>query len=145
MLSLHGKKLCLWVLWGAFFALSTLETGARADGDDFFGAIEVLGDPIYVMLGSVKDDRGNYLSNVRVTVDVAEPVLVYDTRTNIIGRFRTVDVGRAIIELGYDVDPAQIEISVSAPGYVPMRRFKRDSLRQTQGIIEVDFVMTREK
>ena len=97
------------------------------------------------MFGSVKDDRGNYLSNARVTVEVAEPTLIYDTTTNIIGRFRTVDVGRAITELGYYVDPTQIEISVSAPGYVPMRRFKRDSLRRTQRIIEIDFVMTREK
>ena len=145
MLLMHGKRNCLWLFVGAILALLATEMGARADGDDFFGAQEIPGNPIYVMFGSVKDDRGNYLSNARVTVEVAEPTLIYDTTTNIIGRFRTVDVGRAITELGYYVDPTQIEISVSAPGYVPMRRFKRDSLRRTQRIIEIDFVMTREK
>ena len=62
-----------------------------------------------------------------------------------IGRFRTVDVGRAVTELGYDVDPAQIEISVTAPGYSLVSRFKRDSLRRTQGFVEVDFVMALEE
>ena len=117
------------------------EMGARADGDDFFEAQETPGKPVYVVFGSVKDDRGNYLSKAVVTVEVAEPVLIYDTTTNILGRFRTVDVGRAVTDLGYDVDPAQIEISVSAPGYVPMRRLKRDSPRRKQGAIEIDFVM----
>ena len=145
MLFLHGKENCLWLFVAAILALLAPETGARADGDDFFGAQEISGNPIYVMLGSVKDDGGNYLSNARVTVEVAEPVLIFDTTTNIIGRFRTVDVGRAITELGYDVNPAQIDVSVSAPGYVLMSRFKRGSLRRTQAIIEVDFVMTREK
>jgi hypothetical protein len=133
------------VFWGALFFLLTPDLRAYADGDDFFGAIEVPGDPIYVMFGSVKDDRGNYLSNVRVTVEVAEPALIYDTSTNMIGRFRTVDVGRAVTELGYDVDPAQIEISVTAPGYSLVSRFKRDSLRRTQGFVEVDFVMALEE
>ncbi|MCB2106064.1 MAG: carboxypeptidase regulatory-like domain-containing protein [Rhodobacteraceae bacterium] len=142
---MYGKKLCLWLCGLAYLALSAPDMGARADGDAFFEPQEIPGNPIYVMFGSVKDERGNYLSSAKVTVNVAEPVLIYDTTTNILGRFRTVDVGRAIIELGYDLDPAQIDVSVSAAGYVLERRFKRNSLRQTQGIIEIDFVMAREK
>ena len=135
----------LWLFGGAVLALMAPEMHARADGDDFFAAQEIPGKAVYVVFGSVKDDRGNYLSNAVVTVEVAEPVLIYDTTTNILGRFRTSDVGRAVTDLGYDFDPAQIEISVSAPGYVPMRRLKRDSLRQKQGAIEIDFVMKRKK
>jgi hypothetical protein len=142
---LHGTKHFLWLFGGAFLALLAPEKSARADGDDFFEAQEIPGIPVYVVFGSVKDDRGNYLSNAVVTVEVAEPVLIYETTTNLLGRFRTVDVGRAVTDLGYDVDPAQIEVSVSAPGYVPMRRLKRGSPRRKQGAAEIDFVMKREK
>lgn len=145
MSTLHSRNRYLWAFWGVVLALIGPDISARADGDDFFGAIEIPGNPIYVMFGSVKDEHGTYLPNVRVTVEVAEPVLIFDTTTNIIGRYRTVDVGRAIAELGYNVDPDQIEISVSAPGYALVSRFKRDSLRRTQGLVEVDFVVAREK
>ena len=117
---------------------------ARADGDDFFDPQETPGNPLYVVFGSVKDDRGKYLANAVVTVEVAEPVLVYDTRTNLLGRFRTVDVGRAITDLGYKVDPTRIEVSVSIPGYVPMRRLNRYSPRRQHGALEIDFVMRKE-
>jgi len=142
---LHGKKRCRWLVAGAFLAVLAPEMGARADGDAFFAPEEVAGKPVYVVFGSVKDDRGNYLSNAVVTIEVAEPVLIFDTTTNILGRFRTPDVGRAVTELGYDVDPAQIEVSVSAPGYVPLRRLKRGSPRRKEGAVEIDFVMTRKK
>lgn len=140
-----STKRFLWLLGAAVLALSAPTTGARADGDDFFGAEEIPGQPVYVVFGSVKDDHGNRLTNAVVTVEVREPVLIFDTTTNILGRFRTVDVGRAVTELGYDVDPVQIEVSVSAPGYVLMRRLRGDSPRRKEGAIEIDFVMTRAK
>ncbi len=119
------------------------EMGARADGDDFFLPEEIPGKPEYVVFGSVKDDRGNYISTAVVTAKVADPVLIYEAPTTILGRFRTVDIGRAVIDLGYEVDPAQVTVTVSAPGYVLMRRFNRDSLRRKRGAVEIDFVMQR--
>lgn len=135
----------LWLLAGACLALLAPEWGARANGDAFFAPEEIAGKPVYVVFGSVKDDHGNYLSGALVTIEVAEPVLIFDTTTNILGRFRTPDVGRAVIELGYEIDPARIEITVSAPGYAPLRRLKRGSPRQKEGATEVDFVMKRLK
>ncbi|MBM3513649.1 MAG: carboxypeptidase regulatory-like domain-containing protein [Alphaproteobacteria bacterium] len=97
------------------------------------------------MFGSVRDDRGNYVSTALVTIEVAEPVLTYETTTNILGRFRSVDIGRAITDLGYDLDPAQINVSVTAPGYALVRRFNRYSPRRNYGAVEIDFLMTKEK
>ena len=119
--------------------------GARADGDDFFLPEEIAGQPEYVVFGSVKDDRGNYVSTAVVTVKVEDPVLIYETTTNMIGRFRTVDIGRGVTDLGYDVDPDKIKVSVSAPGYVLIRRLNRDSLRRKRGAVEIDFLMKKEK
>lgn len=126
-------------------AVLPLDMGAYADGDDFFEALEIPGKPEYVVFGNVKDDRGNYVSTAVVTVAVADPILIYETTTTILGRFRTLDVGRAISDLGYDVDPAQIKVSVSAPGYVLIRRFHRASPRQKRGAVEIDFLMRNEK
>lgn len=119
------------------------EMRARADGDDFFLPEEIPGKPEYVVFGSVKDDRGRYVSTAVVTFEVADPVLIFETTTTILGRFRSVDIGRAVIDLGYEVDPSQIKVSVSAPGYVLLRRFNRDSLRRKQGAVEIDLVMKR--
>jgi hypothetical protein len=54
-----------------------------------------------------------------------------------------VDIGRAVIDLGYDVNPARIKVSVSAPGYVLIRRFNRASPRQARGAVEIDFLMKK--
>jgi len=121
------------------------DTSVRADGDDFFAVQEIPGNPQYVVFGSVRDDRGNYVSTALVTIEVAEPVLTYETTTNILGRFRSVDIGRAITDLGYDLDPAQINVSVTAPGYALVRRFNRYSPRRNYGAVEIDFLMTKEK
>jgi hypothetical protein len=141
---LGGNKHSYWLLVGLFMAAWVPDMGARADGDDFFIPEEVAGKPEYVVFGSVKDDRGNYISAAVVTVEVEEPVLIYEATTNILGRFRTVDVGRAISDLGYDVDPSRIKVSVSAPGYVLMRRLNRNSPRRTHGAVEIDFLMKKE-
>ncbi len=125
-------------------AVLSPKMGARADGDDFFEPQEIPGKPEYVVLGSVKDDRGNYVSAAVVTVEVEDPVLIYQTTTTILGRFRTVDIGRAVSDLGYDVDPALVKVSVSASGYVLMRRFNRDPGRK-HGVVEIDFLMKKEK
>lgn len=137
------RKIGVWFVVGVMVALWMPDMGARANGDDFFAVQEVPGNPEYVVFGSVKDDRGNYLTSAVVTVEVAEPVLIYQATTNILGRFRSVDVGRAIIDLGYDIDPAQIKVTVAAPGYVVARRLNRSSSRRVRGAFEIDFVMRK--
>ncbi len=116
---------------------------AHADGEEFFGPQEIPGRPVYVVFGSVRSDRGDPIPTAVVTVEVVDPILVYETSTTTLGWFRTVDIGREVTDLGYDVDPAQIKISVAAPGYVLVRRLSRYSPRQKEGAVEIDFVMKR--
>jgi hypothetical protein len=142
---LNGKKHCLWLFVGVVAAVLPLDMGVRADGDDFFLPQEIPGKPEYVVFGNVKDDRGNYVSTAVVTVEVEEPVLIFETTTTLLGRFRTVDIGRAVSELGYELDPGLVKVSVSAPGYVLIRRLNRSSPRQKHGAVEIDFLMTKEK
>ena len=139
------------VAWTAIFAGAVLCATAFApgptwaNGDVFFEAEEIPGAPEYVVFGSVKDDKGNYLDNVVVTIDVAVPHLTYDAYTNVVGRFRTPDVGRAIIDVGYDVDPEKIEVTVYSPGYHMVQRFNRGKAGQNKGAIEMNFVMAKDK
>ena len=91
-------------------AIAALMTGlltgvARSDGDLFFEAQEIAGQPEYVMFGNIKDDRGEYLEGAFVTIKVDEPMLAYTQPTDILGHYRTLDIGRAIKDLGYDVHP----------------------------------------
>jgi hypothetical protein len=114
---------------------------AWSNGDLFFEAAEVPGKPEYVVLGNVKDDGGRYLEGATVTVRVSDPHLSYTSQTDILGHFRTLDVGRAIKGLGYDIDPSRIEVVVTYPGYHILRRIHRGKYRQNKGLVEINFVM----
>ncbi len=118
---------------------------ALANGDIFFEALEIEGDPQFVFFGSVKDKKGNAVSGALVSVDVSEPQLTYESYTNVIGRYRSLDVGRVIQDLGYQINPRNIDVSVFAPGYKTTRKF---SMRRTGDIIgafEVNFVIEEEE
>jgi hypothetical protein len=117
---------------------------AWSNGDMFFEAAEIPGKPEYVIFGNVKDDRGKYIVSAIVTVTVAEPRLSYTSETDIIGRFRTLDIGRAVRGLGYDVDPSQIEITIEYPGHRILRRAYRGKRGQNKGAVEINFVITKE-
>lgn len=112
-----------------------------ANGDLFFEAMEIPGKPEYVIFGNVKDERGKYLAGATVTVNVAEPMLSYTAETSVIGRYRTLDIGRAITGLGYEVDPSRIEVTVTHPGYSVARRAYRGKFGQKKGAVEMNFVM----
>lgn len=118
---------------------------ALANGDAFFDGQEVLGETEFVFFGGVKDEDGNYLGAATVTVDVLEPLLTYENATDILGRYRSADVGRVMIELGYPVDPSKIVVTVSKEGYTQTRRLKRSSPRTSKGAFEMDFVMAKNK
>jgi hypothetical protein len=115
-----------------------------SNGDMFFESAEIPGKPEFVVFGNVKDDRGQYIVSAVVTVKVAEPRLAYTAETDIIGRFRTLDIGRAIRGLGYDVDPSAIEVTVEFPGHRIARRVNRGKRGQNKGAIEINFVITKE-
>jgi hypothetical protein len=116
---------------------------AWSNGDQFFQAMEIPGDPEYVVFGNVKDDQGNYLNHATVTVSVAEHMLEVTAQTGILGRFRAPDVGREIHDLGYQIDPSLIAVTVEYPGYHIAHREYRGKYRQNKGAIEMNFVMEK--
>jgi hypothetical protein len=116
---------------------------AWPNGDRFFRPTEIPGDPQYVVFGRVKDDQGHYLSHATVTVSVPEHQFEVSAQTNVLGRFRAPDVGREIQDLGYQVDPAQIMVTVDYPGYHIAHREYRGRYRQKKGAIEMNFLMEK--
>src|SRR5262245_53685660 len=117
---------------------------AHANGDMFFEAMEIDGKPEFVFFGSVKDDQGNYLKEVLVSVDCTEPRLAYDSVSNVIGRYRSLDIGRVIRDLGYDVDPKKITVTALMKGYKVKQRVYRGRATQDRGAVEVNFIMTKD-
>lgn len=130
------------VAWATVLATLLCTVPAWSNGDLFFEAQEIPGKPEYVIFGNVKNETGVYIEDAVVTVIVKEPRLTYTAETGILGRFRTLDIGRAIRGLGYDVDPAQIQVTVDHPGYEVTKRFYRGRRDQNSGAIEFNFVMT---
>ena len=135
-----------------FFTMNLIAAAALAasvpawpNGDTFFNSTEIPGNPQYVVFGSVKDVQGHYLSHATVTVSVVKHMLEVTARTDVIGRFRTPDVGREIEELGYPVDPSLIIVSVDYPGYHIAHRIYRGKYRQSKGAIEIDFIMANDR
>ncbi len=129
------------------FAAAALATALPAwcNGDTFFNTKEIPGNPQYVVFGSVKDVEGHYLKDVTVTVSVVKHMLEVSARTDVIGRYRTPDVGREIEELGYPVDPALIIVSLDCPGYYIAHRQFRGKYQQSQGAIEINFVLAKNR
>jgi hypothetical protein len=118
---------------------------ALANGDVFFEAEEIPGQTEFVYFGSVKDEKGNYLDGATVTIDVSDPHLTYDAYTNVLGRYRTLDVGRAIVDLGFEVDPTKVTVTVFKRGYTMTRRMDRRPARAKKGAFEMNFVMAEDK
>jgi hypothetical protein len=133
--------------WGAVAFLLAIGAPVQrswGDGEPFFAAMEIPGKPEYVVFGSVKDDQGTFLRGANVTIKVSDPAMMSVATTDTMGRFRTLDVGRAIKDMGYDVDASHIDVSVAHPGYHMARKFNRGRGGQNSGAIEVDFVMERD-
>jgi hypothetical protein len=105
----------------------------------FLNSVEIQGNPEFVIFGNVKDQRGKYVDKAVVHVKVAEHMLDFTAETNTIGRFRTPDIGRAIHDLGYEVDLVLVTVTVECPGCRIEHREYRGSYRQNKGAIEMNF------
>ncbi|MBY0510559.1 MAG: hypothetical protein K2P94_10475 [Rhodospirillaceae bacterium] len=121
--------------------IGLVTTPAWANGDVFFEAEEIPGQTEYVVFGSIKDENGKFLDGVTVTIEVAEPHLSYDSYTNVLGRFRTLDVGRAVKDLGYTMDARKVSLTLFKSGYKMVRQLNRGRVGQNEGAVEVNFVM----
>jgi hypothetical protein len=116
---------------------------ACSNGDTFFTSKEIPGNPNYVIFGSVKDMRGKRISHATVIVYVAQHMIEVSTQTDVLGRFRTPDVGREINDMGYEVDPSLITVAVEYPGYHIAHRDYRGKYRQNKGAVEMNFQMQK--
>ncbi len=122
-----------------------------ADGDDFFEIIDVPMDDQLIYVGTVKDEEGNHLQGALVrwqatgTVGVEEDehTSTAGTWTNVLGRFRTVDVARIVAREGARLDPQRVEFTVEKSGYEMVRRLIRTRGRKRMGLQEIDFVMLK--
>jgi hypothetical protein len=114
-------------------------TPAWSDGDQFFLSKEIPGHPKYVLFGNVKDENDRYVKDAIVQVHVAQHMINVETQTDVIGRYRAPDVGRVIEDMGYEIDPALITVSVYYPGYHIAHRESRGKFRQKKGAIEMNF------
>jgi hypothetical protein len=131
-------KTCAWMVTIAFAG------AAWSNGKNFFQDWEVVGNPEYVIFGNVKDNEGQYLGDASVTVRVTEPVLIFRSPTDVLGHYRTLDVGRAIVSLDYEVDPSRIEVNAEYPGYHVISRTYRGKHDQKRGMVEIDFIMAKD-
>ena len=114
-------------------------TALRANGDDFFEALATSGKAEYVVFGNVKDETGRYIEDAIVTIEVSDPRLDYQTLTDVLGHFRTLDIGRAVKDLGYEFDANKVTIEVKLPGYRTVRKFHRGKFGQNEGCGGIEF------
>jgi len=119
-----------------------------ANGDAFFDDNGMPLEEDLVYFGSVKDEKGGYVqdaivrANITFTLESGPRQLSYDVKTNVIGRYRTINLGRTFIGFGVEADPNLITLSVRKEGYSEVRKLNRSKYGQTQSI-EVDFVMAK--
>jgi hypothetical protein len=125
------------------FTLAGLAPRAWANGDNFFVGTEIPGQIELLYIGSVKDEDGNHMQGVKVTLTCSEPALEFVTYTDVLGRFRTADAGRGMLELGYSVDEKKLDITVAHEGYTQSRRMHRKPYKADRGAFEVLFVMKK--
>jgi hypothetical protein len=121
-----------------------LASPAWSNGDRFFQSKEIPGNAEFVIFGAVKDEQGKYCANATVTVSVPLHQLEFIVETDILGRFRTPDIGRAIKEVGYDVDPSLLRITVDYRGFQLDRLEYRGKYGQKKGAVEVNLRMKRD-
>jgi hypothetical protein len=127
-------------------AVSCFIAGTAWSGcDSFFLSTEIPGNPQYVVYGSVKDENGTRIVNATVRVHVAEHLIDLETKTDVLGRFRTPDVGRVITDMGYEVDPSLITVAIIYPGYHIAHREYRGRRGQKQGAVEMDFRLKKNR
>ena len=156
MLTLRRLFKVVPLLGAVVFAFLLGAPAAYADGDDFFAF--QLGNNAGTkngFMGSVKDDKGNYLSGAMLTVTVKAPSVdeaddspidvTFKSFTNVMGRYRTLSVDDMVSVISgaqVAVKPEDVTlVGVTKAGYQQVRRLDRS--RAGQSMREIDFVMKK--
>jgi hypothetical protein len=118
------------------FALLAARTSVaiQANGAEFFEA-ENDGKIVLYYFGNVKDSKGNVVDKVMVTITAKNANLTFPFRNDAPGHFRSPDIGKSIQGAGKTVDPAQIEIIISKPGY---KLVKSPKIPNKMGAVQLD-------
>jgi hypothetical protein len=128
---------------GAALAVSRLGLGpAWANGDEFFqpagnGKVDL------VYFGHIKDTDGHVLDRALVTLSAKGAGLTLPFMNDVIGHYRSPDIGAAIKDLGEKVDPSRIEIVCDVPGYKQVKPVGPAVPTKNQGAVDVDFGMEK--
>jgi hypothetical protein len=135
-MKLRSKLARLLVL---VLALGFAATGmAWANGEEFFHDDD--GFDLYYF-GHIKDKNGKVLDQVTITITAKNLGMRFPVRNDAPGHFRSPDVGKAIKGLGKQIDPSQLEITVTKPGYRQVMPTKLTVPNKAAGAIQVEFVM----
>jgi hypothetical protein len=118
-------------------------TTLLANGDNFFDSFKMPSEPEYVVFGNIKDEAGRYLGNVTVMIEVSDPKLNYYASTDELGYFRTPDIGRAVKDLGYEMDASKVTIEAQLQGHHTIRKFYRGKFGQNKGAVELNITMAK--
>ena len=100
----------------AVLGIALAASTAAANGGMFFD-IQSMRPPLLRYVGQVKDTRGKPVDAFVVAITVKNIDLTFPFRNEGLGRFKSPDIGRAIIGLGKPIDRAQIELAVIKRGY----------------------------
>jgi hypothetical protein len=119
-------------------AIPALPRVAWANGEEFFHDDD--GFDLYYF-GHIKDKSGKALDGVTIIVTAKNLGMRFPVRNDAPGHFRSPDVGKAIKGLGKQVDPAQLEITVTKPGYKQVTPAKLTVPSKATGAVQVEFVM----
>lgn len=137
--------------FGVAVGIILLPIHGYADGDDFFEIIDVPTDQQLIFVGTVKDEDGRYIRDALVRwratgavgEDGDEHTSTAGTWTNVLGRFRTVDVARVVAREGAELDLQRVEFTVEKQGYEMVRRMIRTRGPMRMGLQEIDFVLRK--
>jgi hypothetical protein len=116
-------RICIAALAGTAALVLATSALVQANGAEFFEA-ENDGKVVLYYSGQVKDSKGNVLDKLMVTISARNVGMNFPFRNDAPGHFRSPDIGKAIQGLGKQVDPAQIEIKITKPGYKIVREPK---------------------
>ncbi len=111
---------------------------AWANGEEFFhddGSLDLY------YFGHIKDTAGKSLDQVTIIVTAKSAGMRFPVRNDAPGHFRSPDIGKAIKGLGKQVDPSQIEITVTKRGYKQVMPAKLTVPAKKSGAVQVEFVM----
>ena len=133
----------------ALFASALATDYARANGDEFFIAGQAIGNTELVFVGTVKDADGKYVKGVAVrweatlSAEDGDQHVGFETYTNEFGRYRTVNIARALAALDFKLDPARVQVTAKKDGYKVKNRLNRGTTAKKMGLIEVNFTLER--